>query len=306
MKLNVAYTLLKDTFSEWSNDKASRLAAALAYYTVISLPPLMIIIIAVAGAVFGEEAARGQVVTQLQGLIGKDGAEAIEAVITSASGSGKSAGIVASLISLGVLIFGATAVVIQLQDALNTIWEVAPKPGNFLRSFIFNRLLSFGMILGIAFMLLVSLVMSAALAVVSNYLGELAPGMKILGSLIDFAVSTGVVTILFALMFKYLPDAKIAWRDVMIGAFLTALLFNLGKYLIGLYLGKSAFGSTYGAAGSLVVLLAWIYYSAQILFLGAEFTQVYARSHGSHTQPLEFAEPVTEEARAQQGIKPKK
>jgi membrane protein len=296
------YYLLKDTFQQWSEDKASRLAAALAYYTVFSLPPLLILVIAVAGTFLGEEAARGEVVSQLRQFIGSDGAELIETIITGASQSGKGASFSASMISIGVLIFGATAVVIQLQDALNTIWEVTPKPGHDLRNFIFNRILSFGMVLGVAFLLLVSLVLSAMLALLSNMFVDVLPSAEAIASLLDLSLSFLVATLLFALMFKFLPDAKIAWGDVFIGALITALLFSIGKWAIGLYLGKSTFGSTYGAAGSLVVLLAWIYYSAQILFFGAEFTQVYARRFGSKIEPADYAVSVTERERAQQGI----
>ena len=302
MRFKVVFRILKETFDGWSEDKASRLAAALAYYTVFSLAPLLILVIAIAGSVLGEEAARGQVVGQLGQLVGTQGAEVIETVIASAGNPGKSAGILASLISIGVLIFGATGVFIQLQDALNTIWEVAPKPERNLKTFIFSRFLSFGMVMGIAFMLLVSLVISAALAFLSKYLDGIAPGMEFVWSIVNICISFGVITLLFALMFKYLPDVKIAWGDVIIGAMITALLFTVGKYVIGLYLGTSTFSSAYGAAGSLVVLLFWIYYSAQIIFLGAEFTQVYARHYGSRIQPADYAVFVTEDARAQQGL----
>jgi len=288
--------LIKETFKNWSDDKASRLAAALAYYTVFSLPPLLIIVIAIAGTFLGEEAARGEVVMQLQSLIGVEGAKAIEAVISGASNSGAVSSLSASFISVIILLFGATAVVAQLQDALNTIWGVVPKPGNMIKVFIFQRLLSFGMILGVVFMLLVSLIMSAALGILSKYLGGLFPGLEVIWALIDFTISLSVISALFALMFKYLPDVKIKWSDVLIGAVITAFLFNIGKYLIGLYLAKSAFNSTYGAAGSLVVLLAWIYYSAQILFVGAEFTQVFARRNGKHIEPKAYAEYAVEEA----------
>jgi membrane protein len=298
----MVFNLIKETFNNWVDDKASRLAAALAYYTVFSLPPLLILVIAIAGTFLGEEAARGEVVAQLQSLTGKEGAKAIEAVITGASNAGTGSGVSASIISVVILLFGATAVVTQLQDALNTIWKVAPKPGNMIKIFIFQRLLSFGMILGVVFMLLVSLIMSAALGILSQYLGGLFPGLEFIWALIDFVISLSVISALFAMMFKYLPDVKIKWNDVIIGAVITAFLFNVGKYLIGLYLAKSAFNSTYGAAGSLVVLLAWIYYSAQILFLGAEFTQVYARRYGSRIEPKEYAEYITQDAKAQQGL----
>lgn len=294
------YYLFKDTFEKWSEDKASRLAAALAYYTVFSLPPLLILVIAFAGVFLGEEAARGEVVSQLRQFIGNDGANLIESIIASASQSGIGSNLTASLISIGVLIFGATAVLIQLQDALNTMWGVTPKPGNNLRHFIINRVLSFGMVLGIAFLLLVSLVLSAMLAFLGKLFVDVLPSAEAITAGVDITLSFSVTTLLFALMFKFLPDAKIAWGDVFIGAVITALLFAIGKFLIGLYLGKSAFGSTYGAAGSLVVLLAWIYYSAQILFFGAEFTQVYARRFGSKIIPADYAVSVAELQRARQ------
>ena len=302
MRFKIILRILKETYTGWSEHKDSRLAAALAYYTVFSLAPLLILVIAIAGTVLGEEAARGQVVDQLEQLVGTQGAEVIETVIAGAGKPGKAAGMLASAISLGVLIFGATGVFIQLQDALNTIWEVAPRPERNLKTFIFSRFLSFGMVMGIAFMLLVSLVISAALAFLSDFLGRLAPGIGFIWSIVNICISFGVITLLFALMFKYLPDVKIKWGDVIIGAVITASLFTIGKYLIGLYLGTSTFSSAYGAAGSLVVLLFWIYYSAQIIFLGAEFTQVYARHYGSKIQPADYAVFVTEDARAQQGI----
>ena len=275
-----------ETFREWEKDKVSRLAAALAYYTIISLPALVILIIAFAGLILGEEAARGQIVTQLQSLIGQEGAKSIEQMIAAASHY-ESKSLQASLFGFATLIFGATAVVVQLQDALNTIWDVTAKPGNFIKSFLLNRILSFGMILSVGFLLLVSLVISAGLALLSDSLGTIAP--HIIWRFIDFLVSLTLIAGLFALMFKYLPDAKIAWNDVITGAFLTSLLFNLGKLLIGIYLGNSQVGTTYGVAGSLVILLIWVYYSAQIFFLGAEFTQVYARHHGSRIEPKDFA-----------------
>lgn len=291
-----------ETFQEWSQDKASRLAAALAYYTIISLPALVILIIALAGMFLGEEAARGQIVQQLQSLLGREGAKSIEEMIAVASKT-ESKSLQAWLLSSATLIFGATAVVIQLQDALNTIWEVTTKHENFIKSFILNRILSIGMILSVGFLLLVSLAISAALALLSDSIGMFSPDFSILWRIIDFLISTTLISGLFALMFKYLPDAKIAWGDVISGAILTSLLFNIGKLLIGIYLGNSQIGTTYGATGSLVILLVWVYYSAQIFFIGAEFTQVYARYHGSRIEPKEFAQPLSEHKRVQQGIK---
>lgn len=304
MKLKTIFALLKETVSEWNKDKASRLAAALAYYTVFSLSPLLIIVIAIAGAVFGEEAARGEIVGQIQGLVGKDGAEFIQAAIENAA-KPQAGGGFASLVSIGVLLFGASGLFAQLQDALNTIWEVQPDPKQGIASFIRTRFLSFSMVLGIGFLLLVSLVISAALTAVVGYLSNLLPAIASLLQVANFILGFVVTTVLFGLIYKFLPDVKITWSDVIIGAAITSLLFSLGRYLLGLYLGNSSFGSSYGAAGSLVVILAWVYYAAQILFFGAEFTQVYARRYGSQIVPDKNAIPITEEARAEQGMKAK-
>lgn len=294
--------LLKETFSEWSKDKASRLSAALAYYTVFSLAPLLIIVIAIAGAVFGEEAARGEIVGQIQGLVGRDGAEFIETAIENANKP--ATGRFASIISIVVLLFGASGVFAELQDALNTVWEVQAKPERGLINVIRNRFLSFTMVLGVGFLLLVSLVASAALAATVNFFGHLLPGLDFLWQLANLIFSFVVTTVLFGLIYKTLPDVKIGWSDVWIGAAITSVLFSIGRYVLGQYLGNSSFGSTYGAAGSLVVVLAWVYYAAQILFFGAEFTQVYARKYGSQIVPDKNAVALTEEARIQQGMKP--
>lgn len=302
MSLKTIWRLLKETFDEWNKDKASRLAAALAYYTIFSLAPLLIIVIAIAGAVFGDDAARGQLTGQIQGLVGAEGAEFIESAIQNAGQPGSDTGLVASVISIVVLLFGASGVFAELQDALNTVWEVAPKPEQGFWEIARKRFLSFGMILGIAFLLLVSLVVSAVLSGLNTFVSGLLPGIDFLWQFANFVISFGVITLLFAMMFRFLPDVKISWGDVWIGAAITALLFTLGKSIIGLYLGNSSFGSTYGAAGSLIIILAWVYYSAQILFFGAEFTQVYSRRYGSHIVPNKHAVPVTDEARAQQGI----
>lgn len=302
MKIKTIFALLKETVSEWNKDKASRLAAALAYYTVFSLSPLLIITIAIAGAVFGEEAVRGEIVGQIQGLVGKPGAEFIQAAIENAS-KPQAGGGFASLISIGVLLFGASGLFAQLQDALNTIWEVQPDPKQGVASFIRTRFLSFSMVLGIGFLLLVSLVISAGLTAVVSYIGNLLPAIASLLQVANFILGFVITTVLFGLIYKFLPDVKITWSDVLIGAAITSLLFAFGRYLLGLYLGNSSFGSTYGAAGSLVVILAWVYYAAQILFFGAEFTQVYARRYGSQIVPDKNAIPITAEARAEQGMK---
>lgn len=301
MNLKAFFALLKQTASEYSEDKVSRLAAALAYYTVFSLAPLLIIAIAIAALVFGQEAAQGQIVGQIQGLVGRDGAEFIQTAIDNANDK-KNTGIIATVINIAVLLFGASGVFAQLQDALNTVWEVAPKPEQGLLNVIRQRFLSFAMVLVIAFLLLVSLVLSAAFAALGNLMSGLLPGLDALWQIVNFVISFGVITLLFAMIYKFLPDAKIAWGDVWIGAALTSLLFTVGKLLLGVYLGNASFGSTYGAAGSLVILLAWVFYSAQILFVGAEFTQVYASKYGSRIVPTKHAVALTEEARAQQGM----
>jgi membrane protein len=296
------WTLLRQTYAEWSEDRVPRLAAALAYYTTFSLAPLLVVLIAIAGAIFGTEAVRGQLDDQIRTLLGQDAAKAVQDMVKSATGH-PSSGVVATVLGTAALLFGATGVFGELQDSLNTIWEVKPKPGRGLRGLVRDRLLSFGMVLAVAFLLVVSLVVSALLAGVGKFVGGHVGALAPLWHVIDVAVSIAVLTALFGAIFKFLPDVEIAWRDVWIGAAVTAVLFTIGKLLIGLYLGRSSMTSVYGAAGSLVLLLLWVYYSAQILFFGAELTQVYANQYGSRVVPTANAEPVTEEARAQQGMR---
>ena len=286
--MKAIWTLLKESALEWSNDGASTLAAALAYYTIFALAPLLIIVISVAGLVFGQGEARQALIDQITQAVGQDAAGVINTMLTNTSQSGS--GILGTIIGFAILIVGATGLFAQLQNALNKIWNVKPKPSAGILHMFMVRLLSLGMVLVIGFLLLVSLALSAALSVVSNYFNGLLPGGDTFWQLINFLLSIAVITLLFALIFKYLPDVRVAWRDVWIGAFVTALLFAIGKFLIGFYIGESSTSSTYGAAGSLVVLLLWIYYSAQILLFGAEFTQVYGRHYGSRIQPAEYAE----------------
>jgi membrane protein len=300
MKLQAIWTLFQETFKEWSEDKASRLAAALAYYTIFSIAPLLIIVIAIAGAAFGEEAARGEIVRQIQGLVGRDGAQFIEIAIKNASRP--QAGTIASIISIIVLLIGATGVFAELQDSLNTIWGVKPKPGRGMIKIIRQRFLSFAMILGIGFLLLVSLVMSAVLSALITYFSNALPGIDFIWQILNFLLSFAIITVVFGLIFKVLPDVKITWSDVLIGAILTSLLFSIGKFLLGQYLGNSTFGSAYGAAGSLVIIIAWVYYAAQILFFGAEFTQVYARRYGTNITPTKNAIPINNHAPVEQDI----
>ncbi|GAB1542429.1 YihY/virulence factor BrkB family protein [Scytonema sp. NUACC21] len=301
MNFKTIWGLLQETFNEWSNDKASRLAAALSYYTIFSIAPMLIIVIAIAGAVFGEEAARGAIREQLQGLIGPSGAEVIQTAIENASQP--KAGTIASIISIAVLLFGATGLFNELQDSLNTIWEVQPKPGRAVKTMVRQRFASFAMVVAIGFLLLVSLVISAVLSAFVSYFTHLVPGIDVIWQIINFILGFVITTVLFGLIFKVLPDVKITWNDVLIGAALTSLLFSIGRFLLGQYLGNGSFGSTYGAAGSLVVILAWVNYAAQILFFGAEFTQVYARKYGSRIVPAKNAIPLTEGDRLNQGLK---
>src|SRR5215216_624541 len=275
--------ILKLSYQGWKEDKASRLSAALAYYTIFSLAPLLIIVIAITGLFWQQQAVQEQIMGQIQGLVGTEGARFVSDLLTSASNPAR--GVTATILGIITLVFGALGVFNELHNALNTIWEVKEEePKGFLdavKKTIFDRFLSFTMILGIGFLLLVSLVISAGLSAFQQTLGNAFPLSEFIWQMINLVVSIGAVTVLFALIYKFLPDAEIAWRDVWLGAFVTAVLFSIGKLLIGLYLGNSAVASSFGAAGSLVLLLVWIYYSAQILFFGAEFTQVYANNYGS-------------------------
>jgi membrane protein len=292
MDVKSGFGLIKESFKEWKKDGALDLGAALAYYTIFSLAPLLLIVIGVAGLVWGREAVQGQLVAQLQGLVGPQGGEAIQAMVANAGKHGN--GVLATIVGVVTVLFGATGVFVQLQNALNRVWSVEAKPGASLWSFIRTRLISFGMVLGIGFLLLVSLILSAAVAAINTWATGLMPSLEVLTQILTFLVSFALMTLLIAMIYKVLPDVEIAWRDVWIGAATTALLFTAGKFLIGLYLAKSSVASTYGAAGSLVILLLWIYYSSQILFLGAEFTEVYASRYGSRIQPSPHAVPVVE------------
>ena len=295
MHLKEVYSILKETASDWMEDKAPTLGAALAYYTVFSLAPLLIIAIGIAGLVFGREAAQGQIFDQLRGLLGDASGKAMEDMVQNASAK-PATGIVATLIGVVTLLFGASGVFGQLQTSLNAIWDVQPKPGRGVVGIIRDRILSFGFILVVGFLLLVSLLLTAAIALVGEWSGGMMPGMETLVQILNSVLSLAVITLLFAMIFKFLPDAKIAWHDVWIGAFITAALFTVGKFALGLYLGKSSVSSSYGAAGSLIVLLLWVYYSSQILFFGAEVTQVYANRFGSHVAPADNAVAVQKQA----------
>ncbi len=287
--------VFKDAFQGFRDDKTTWYAAALSYYTVLSLAPLLLIAIAVAGTFFGEQAARGEIVEQVSNLIGTEGAQVIQTAIENADSPGGGS-LVASVVSITVLLWGASRVFAQLQDALNTIWGVEKKPEKgVVMTFARKRLLSFSMVLGIGFLLLVSLLVSALLNGLTKFMSGFLPGTDFLWMILNNAVSLGVITLLFAMIYKYLPDVRIAWGHVMVGALMTSLLFTLGKFAIGFYLGRSSFGSVYGAAGSLVVLLVWVYFSALIFFFGAEFTQAYTRRTGSAIVPDRHAVKVKRE-----------
>jgi membrane protein len=288
------WTMIKTTFTQWTEEKPFQLAAALAYYTIFSLAPLLLIAIAIAGLAFGRETTEQQIISTSQGLVGQQGAEAIQTMLRSAGSTGS--GIFASIAGAVTLLIGAGGVIGQLHDSLNTIWGVETKSGGGLWGMLRDRFVSFAGVLGLGFLLLVSLILSAALTALIQFFGGLLPGGTVLWQGVEFVTSFGITTLLFALIFKLLPDAHIAWRDVWVGAAMTAVLFTLGKFLIGLYLGQSGMTSSYGAAGSLVLVLVWVYYSALILFFGAEFTQVYANSYGKGIRPAANAEAVNGKA----------
>jgi membrane protein len=276
------WNLFKSTFAEWQADKAPKLGAALAFYTVFSLAPLLVIGLAIAALAFGEDAAQREFHTQLQGLLGADGAKAVESLLASARQPG--AGLSAALLGVVTLFLGASGVFGELQDSLNTIWKVKPKPMGSLWRLLRSRFLSFTMVLGVAFLLLVSLVISAIMSGMVGVVGQWTGSSAILMQAANVVVSLFTITLLFALIFKLLPDTRIAWRDVWLGAVFTAALFTVGKQLIGMYLGRASISSAYGAAGSVVLVLLWAYYSAQIFFFGAEFTRAYARMYGSQAK----------------------
>lgn len=307
MKASSLWPLFKDTFHSWREDKAMRLASALAFYATISLPPLLLIAMVIAGQVLGgqftEQELQRQLVNQFRRLLGAQGAEAADALATIIQNVDRPGGsVVATIAGVLTLAFGATGVFVQMQDALNTIWEVAPDPERGLLGMVRDRLFSFAIVLVIGFLLLISLLVSTVLALLDEYLRGMFAGSALLMQMLNATVSLLVIILLFAMLFKIVPAVKIEWSDVWIGAVVTAVLFTVGKWAIGLYLGNSAVASTYGAAGSLVVLLLWVYYSSNIFFLGAEFTHVYASKYGSQIVPASSAVPLTEEMRVQQGI----
>jgi membrane protein len=303
MKLKAWWQLVKQAGESWIDDYAPSMGAALAYYTAFSLAPLLLIVIAIAGLVFGAEAARGEIFGQLNSLMGRDAAAAVEGMLTSVSKP--SEGVAATLVGAIFLLIGATSVFGELQDALDRIWRApAREKAGGIWGLVRARLLSFGMIFGLAFLLMVSLVLSAGMAALGKWWGAWFAEFEVVVQWVNAALSFVLTGAVFAFIYKFMPRVRVQWRDVWLGAGVTALLFTLGKTLIGLYIGKTGVASGFGAAGSLVVLLVWVYYSAQIFLMGAEFTWVYARTYGSMKgQVLERGD-MPPSASKQQAMKP--
>jgi membrane protein len=281
------WAIVRGGLKGWWNDNVPRLGASLAYYTLFAIAPVIIVAIGIAGLVFGPEAVRGQIVHQVDDLIGLEGGRAVQALLQGASNH--SAGVLATVIGSITFLLGATGAFLELQYALNTIWRVAPKATAGLRDFLVQRLVSFGLVVAIGFLLMVSLAVSAALAAFSGWLNASVPGIAFVWMAVNLVISIAVTTLLFALVYKVLPDVDLDWPDVWTGALMTSVLFAIGKTVIGLYIGHSSTASSYGAAGSVVVLLLWVYYSAQIVLFGAELTRAYTATRRGAPKPVEYA-----------------
>jgi membrane protein len=275
-----AFDLVKTTATRWNDHDAPRLGAALAYYTLLSLAPLAILVVGICGLVFSQSSAEQQLFSQAQELVGYQGAKTLQTLAHNAHQS--KGGILAGIVAIITLVFGASGVFVELRDSLNTIWDAPPLPQGGVKTFIFRRLITFGMVLALGFLLLVSLVVSAALGIVEKYFMGLIPvHAAMAGEVANVVISLVAIAALFGLIFKFVPDVKIDWQDVGVGALVTAVLFTIGRSLLAFYMATAGVGSTYGAAGSLVALVVWVYYSAQIFFFGAVFTRVYAEYYGS-------------------------
>jgi membrane protein len=286
--MKTLWGLVRESFARWNEVKAQRLGAALAYYTIFSLAPLLIIAILLAGAIFGQAAAQERIVGEITYLVGAQGAAGIASLIEQHPFPGNSGGI-ATVVSVGTLILGAIGLFGQLQDAFDTVWDTTPPRAKGVIGFVKQRIVPFGMVLAVCFLLLVALVINTALAAISTYLGPHIPYFAVVNTAINFLLPIAVSTLLFAALFKFVPDVHLAWRHLWPGAAMTAVLFTVGKILIGLYLGHTSLGSASGAAGSLLVVLVWVYYSAQILLFGAVFTQIYSRHKGWQPVPADAA-----------------
>lgn len=287
--LRTAFFLIRDTLSEFGQDKAARIAAALAYYAAFAIAPMLLVVIGVVGLFWGasESDMQARILAEISGMIGEDGASVIGTMLENTSDTGT--GIVATIAGIGGLIWGATRLFAQLQGALNDIWNVAPKPGRGIMKLVTTRVLSFGMVLVVGLLMLVAMVIGTVVTALRDTLTQYVPGSAIVIDIANILIPLLLMTVLFAAIYRYLPDAEVRWRDVWMGAFITAILFSLGRYGIGFYLANSSTASAYGAAGSFVLLLLWIYFTSMIFLFGAEFTQVWARHHGHRIQPTEHA-----------------
>ena len=304
MQLKDLFPLLKDAVTAFGETKCARLAAALSYYTIFSIAPILIVVISIAALFFNADAARNNIIEQIGNVVGSTGAQAIGEILTNANKGGKGGNIIASIVGFATILVGATGLFAALQDSLNTIWGVEPKPDAGIFVMIKARLLSFVMVLGIGFLLIVSLVASVAVKALADWLGGVLGGAEWIAPVLNVVIFFLLITVFFAGMFKVLPDAEIQWRDVWVGAGITSLLFSAGKFALSWYLARPGTASAYGSAGALVVLLLWINYASQILFFGAEFTKVYANRFGSKIEPEKHAQEILPEHRAAQGIAP--
>ena len=287
-RLKDFWGLLKQTFRQWSEREPFNNSIIISYYTIFSLPGLLVIIITVAGYFYDEKKITTQITGQIEATVGGDTASDVEQIVAKASESKGS--VIASVLGIATLLFGATGVFYQLQQILNKMWEVKPKPKQKILKLVRDRIFSFGLILVVGFLLLVSLVLSAALSAVGDWVsGHISESLQVAFKILDFLVSLAVVTLLFASIYKFLPDAKISWKDVWIGALMTSVLFVIAKFALGIYFGKSDPGSTYGAAGSIILIMLWVSYAGLILLFGAEFTQVYANRYGKKVRPVSTA-----------------
>lgn len=288
LTLKGVWKLVKEAGSGFSDDKVLKLSASLAYFTIFSIGPLILIIIFLADLFWGREAVEGSIYNQIKGFIGPDAALQIQDIIKNAAISGDNT--LTAIIGIATLLIGATGVFAEMQDSINTIWGLKPKPQKGLLKMVLTRLLSFSVIVSLGFLLLVSLLLNAVIeALIDRLMAVFPDGAVVLGYIVNLVITFGVTTLLFAIIFMVLPDAKIKWKDVLIGSMATTVLFMLGKFAITFYIGSSNVGSTYGAAGSLVVVLLWVYYSSVILYFGAEFTKAYAANYGSHIEPNQYA-----------------
>lgn len=303
MQLKDLFPLLQETFTSFGETKCARLAAALSYYTIFSIAPILIVVISIAALFFNAANARTEIIGQISQVVGSTGADAIGEILTNANQGGSSGNILATLIGFATILVGATGLFAALQDSLNTIWGVEPKPDATILVMVKARVLSFVMVLGIGFLLIVSLVASVAVKAAADWLGTMLGGAEWIAPVLNVVLFLLLITAFFAMLFKILPDAKIQWKDVWIGAALTSVLFSIGKFALSWYLARPGTASAYGSAGALVVLLLWINYASQILFFGAEFTKVYANRFGSKIEPEAHAQEISPEHRAAQGIK---